>query len=92
MVLTSNEETDEGVTQLVKVRNGHCKQFTKPYPCCSSKGCWECPANNFIQGLLETYKCFECFYLVQRVFSTIIDLQLRKTEIWEARGTPECQQ
>ena len=39
MALASNEVTDEGVTQLVKVCNGRCGQFTEPYLCCSPKGC-----------------------------------------------------
>ena len=39
MVLTPNEVTDEGVTQLVKICNGRRRQFIEPYPCYSPKGC-----------------------------------------------------
>ena len=39
MVLTPNEVTDEGVTQLVKICNGRHSQFIEPYPCYSPKGC-----------------------------------------------------
>ena len=64
MVLASNEVMDEGVIQLVKVCNGRCELFIEPYLCCSPKGCWERPANNFIKGLLEAQNCFECSYVV----------------------------
>ena len=40
MALASNEVTDKEVTQLVKVCNGRCEQFTEPYPCRYPKGCW----------------------------------------------------
>ena len=86
MVLTPNQVTDKGVTQLVKICNGRSGQFTEPYPCCSSKGCWECSANDFIWGLLESQNSFDCPYVIQGILSAIVNFQLREMKFWRQRA------
>ena len=80
MALSPNEVTNEGVTQLVEICNGRCGQLTEPYLCHSPKGCWECPTNDFIWGLLEAQNFFEHPFVIQGILSAIVNLQLRETK------------
>ena len=86
MVLTPNEVTDEGVTQLVKICNGRHNQFIEPYPCYSPKGCQECSANDFIWGLLESQNSFDRPYVIKGNLSAIVNLQLRETKFGRQRA------